>query len=156
MKDLENIVNKYIIKALELTRDEIAHVIAKKVLEYYSEDVFSPPDTATPDTYVRTGKMANNFQKSDIITVNNGFEFWCGWDDDYLTFRYPKGFNGKGKIYNGITGKEVLDAFNSATHGYTVQGKHNYWYESITELGGDTGITDLFRQNCKKVGLPIR
>ena len=32
----------------------------------------------------------------------------------------------------------------------------NYWYESITEIGGDTGITDLFRQNCKKVGLPIR
>ena len=40
MKDLEKVVNKYIIKAVELTRDTIFEIVSQKVLDYYSEDVF--------------------------------------------------------------------------------------------------------------------
>ena len=38
MKELEKVVNKYIIKALELTRDEIFEVVSRKVSDYYNED----------------------------------------------------------------------------------------------------------------------
>ena len=38
MKDLEKVVNKYIIKALELTRDEIFEVVSRKVSDYYNEE----------------------------------------------------------------------------------------------------------------------
>lgn len=158
MNNLQKEINKYIIKALELTRDEIVNVIALKVLEYYSEDVFSPPDKATPDYYVRTHQMANELKKSDVTPYKSGFEFWCGWDDEYLNFRYDGGFVAKGrsKKYDAITGEQVLKAFDSGTHGYTVKGQHRYWQESLSELGGEKGILELFKKNCIKVGLPIK
>ena len=88
------------------------------------------------------------------ITQNgNLFEFRVGWDEEYLTFRYPKGF-GKSK-YNGITGLQVLQAFDSGTHGYTVSGSHNYFQEALDELGGESGIINRFKTNCKRVGLNI-
>ena len=158
MKDLENIVNKYIIKALELTRDEIFEVIAIKVAEYYTEKVFSEPDRSEPDYYERTYKLAESLKYSDVSKNNNGFEFWCGWDDEYLSFKYDNGFKIKkyGSAYNGITGLQVLQAFDSASHGYTIQGQHKYWQEVLEELGHENGILQKFKENCKKVGLPIK
>ena len=83
------------------------------------------------------------------------FECRIGWDSEYLQFRYPRGF-GKSK-YNGITGLQVLKAFNSGTHGYTVEGEHNYWDEALQEIDSKYGgIENLFKTNCKKVGLPIK
>ena len=49
MADLENTVNKYLIKALELTRKEIYMVMANKIVEYYTENVFSEPDSSAPE-----------------------------------------------------------------------------------------------------------
>lgn len=153
MKDLENVVNKYIVKALELTRDEIFEVISRKVSDYYNEEVFEYNPRDMPDFYQRTGKLMESLSASHITKNGNGYEFRVGWDDDYLTFRYPKGF-GKSK-YNGITGLQVLHAFDTSTHGYTVQGSHNYYTEALNELGNESGLIERFKKNCKRIGLPI-
>ena len=153
MKDLEKVVNKYIIKALELTRDEIFEVVSRKVSDYYNEEVFEHELRDIPDFYQRTGNLMESLSATNITSNGNGYEFRVGWDDDYLTFRYPKGF-GKSK-YNGITGLQVLQAFDSGTHGYTVQGSHNYFQEALDELGGESGIINRFKTNCKRVGLNI-
>ena len=158
MKELEKVVNKYIIKALELTRDTIFEIVSQKVLDYYSEDVFASPPTNEPDFYQRGTKEMNLMESLAATRVDqhgNMFECRIGWDSEYLQFRYPRGF-GKSK-YNGITGLQVLKAFNSGTHGYTVEGEHNYWDEALQEIDSKYGgIENLFKTNCKKVGLPIK
>ena len=153
MKDLEKVVNKYIIKALELTRDEIFEVVSRKVSDYYNEEVFEHEPRDIPDFYQRTGNFMESLSATNITSNGNGYEFRVGWDSEYLQFHYPKGF-GKSK-YNGITGLQVLQAFDSGTHGYTVQGNHNYWTEALDELGNEQGIIELFKKNCKRVGLNI-
>ena len=153
MKDLEKVVNKYIIRALELTRDEIFEVVSRKVSDYYNEEVFEHEPRDIPDFYQRTGNLMESLSATHITSNGNGYEFRVGWDDDYLTFRYPKGF-GKSK-YNGITGLQVLQAFDSGTHGYTVSGSHNYFQEALDELGGESGIINRFKTNCIRVGLNI-
>lgn len=155
MKDLENVVNKYIVKAMELTRDTIFEIVSQKVSDYYSEDVFTTPPTDGPDFYQRTGRLMESLTATHIEQHGNIFECRIGWDSEYLQFRYPCGF-GKGK-YNGITGLQVLQAFDSGTHGYTVDGEHNYWAEALQEIDSKYGgIENLFKLNCKKVGLPIK
>ena len=153
MKDLENMVNKYIVKAMEFTRDEIFEVVSRKVSDYYNEEVFEHPPHDIPDYYQRTGNLMESLSATHITQRGNLFEFRVGWDEEYLTFRYPKGF-GKSK-YNGITGLQVLQAFDSGTHGYTVSGSHNYFQEALDELGGESGIINRFKTNCKRVGLNI-
>ena len=153
MKDLEKVVNKYIIKALELTRDEIFEVVSRKVSDYYNEEVFEHEPRDIPDFYQRTGNLMESLSATNITSNGNGYEFRVGWDSEYLQFRYPKGF-GKSK-YNGITGLQVLQAFDSGTHGYTVSGSHNYFQDALDELGGESGIINRFKTNCKRVGLNI-
>ena len=153
MKDLEKVVNKYIIKALELTRDEIFEVVSRKVSDYYNEEVFEHEPRDIPDFYQRTGNLMESLSATHITSNGNRYEFRVGWDSEYLQFRYPRGFR-KSK-YNGITGLQVLQAFDSGTHGYTVQGEHNYWTEALNELGNEKGIIELFKKNCKRVGLNI-
>lgn len=153
MKDIEKMVNKYIVKAMELTRDEIFEVVSRKVSDYYNEEVFEHPPHDIPDYYQRTGNLMESLTASHITQHGNLFEFRVGWDSEYLSFRYPKGF-GKSR-YNGITGLQVLQAFDSGTHGYTVSGSHNYFQEALDELGGESGIINRFKTNCKRVGLNI-
>ena len=153
IKDLDKVFEPYLEKAMILTRDEIFEVVSRKVSDYYNEPVFQHDPTDIPDYYQRTGNLMESLTATHISKNGNYMEFRVGWDDDYLTFRYPKGF-GKSK-YNGITGLQVLQAFNSGTHGYTVSGSHNYFQEALDELGGELGIINSFKANCKKVGLPI-
>ena len=153
IKDLDKVFEPYLEKAMILTRDEIFEVVSRKVSDYYNEPVFQHDPTDVPDYYQRTGNLMESLTATHISKSGNMMEFRVGWDDDYLTFRYPKGF-GKSK-YNGITGLQVLQAFNSGTHGYTVDGDHNYWDEALDELGGEQGIINRFKANYKKVGLPI-
>lgn len=157
IKDLDKVFEPYLEKAMMLTRDEIFEVVSRKVSDYYNEPVFSDPDSTEPDYYSRTGQLMESLTATHITKSGNSMEFRVGWDDDYLTFRYPRGFTTKkyGDKYNGITGLQVLQAFNSGTHGYTVDGEHNYFQEALGELGGELGITNRFKANCKKVGLPI-
>lgn len=154
IKDLDKVFEPYLEKAMILTRDEIFEVVSRKVSDYYNEPVFQHEPTDVPDYYQRTGNLMESLTASYISKSGNMMEFRVGWDDDYLTFRYPKGF-GKSK-YNGITGLQVLQAFNSGTHGYIVDGEHNYWDDALAELGGEQGIINRFKANCKKVGLPIK
>lgn len=153
IKDLDKVFEPYLEKAMILTRDEIFEVVSRKVSDYYNEPVFQHDPTDVPDYYQRTGNLIESLTATHISKSGNMMEFRVGWDDDYLSFRYPKGF-GKSK-YNEITGLQVLQAFNSGTHGYTVDGEHNYWDEALDELGGEQGIINRFKANCKKVGLPI-
>lgn len=153
IKDLDKVFEPYLEKAMILTRDEIFEVVSRKVSDYYNEPVFQHDPTDVPDYYQRTGNLMESLTATHISKSGNYMEFRVGWDDDYLTFRYPKGF-GKSK-YNGITGLQVLQAFDSGTHGYTVIGSHNYFQEALDELGGELGIINRFKANCKKVGLPI-
>lgn len=153
IKDLDKVFEHYLEKAMILTRDEIFEVVSRKVSDYYNEPVFQHDPTDVPDYYQRTGNLMESLTATHISKSGNYMEFRVGWDDDYLTFRYPKGF-GKSK-YNGITGLQVLQAFDSGTHGYTVSGSHNYFQEALDELGGELGIINRFKANCKKVGLPI-
>lgn len=154
MNDLEKVINKYLVKALELTRDDIFEIVSQKVSDYYNEEVFATPPTDIPDFYQRTGRLMESLTATNITQNGNIYEFRVGWDQEYLQFKYPRGF-GKSK-YNGITGLQVLQAFNSGTHGFTVDGEHNYWDEALEEIDDRYGgIINLFKKNCKKVGLPI-
>lgn len=156
MSDLTKIIESRIIKALELTRDEIFKVVSQKVFDYYEEPVFATkrnPDPTEPEYYNRTHKLMESLTASHVTKNRNSYEFTVGWDDDYLTFRYSGGF-GNSK-YNGITGLQVLNAFDSKTHGYTVPSSHNYFQEAIQELGGREGIKNKFKSNLKKCGVPV-
>ena len=154
IKDLEKVIQPYLIKALELTRDEIFEVVSRKASDYYSEPVFQHDPTDVPDYYQRTGSLMESLTATHVTKNGNGFEFRVGWDEEYLTFRYPKGF-GKSK-YNGITGLQVLQAFDSGTHGYTVQGSHNYWDEALSEISSRGGLDGILKRNLIKLGVPIR
>lgn len=154
IKDLNNVIQPYIIKALEKTRDEIFEVVSQKVFDYYEEPVFNKPDETKPDYYQRTYNLMESLSASHINKNGDYYEFTVGWDRDYLSFRYPKGF-GSSK-YNGITGLQVLKAFNDGSHGYTVLGSHDFWNEAIEELGGEKGIISRFKNNLKNCGLPLK
>lgn len=155
---IETVVMSYIQKAMVLTRDRIFEVVSQKVSDYYNEEVFSPPDTSEPDYYNRTGRLMESLSATHIEQSGNTLSFRVGWDDDYLEYIYPKGFimPGAKDRYNGVTGNQVLDWMNSGSHGGTVMGDHNYWDEAIVELGGELGLIQLFKTNCRKVGLPIQ
>ena len=58
LKDLDRIIQPYIKRAMELTRDEIAEIIQNHVDEYYEEQFFvnnSPQNK--PYSYRRTNKF---------------------------------------------------------------------------------------------------
>lgn len=153
IKDLDKAFEPYLEKAMLLTRDEIFEVVSRKVSDYYNEEVFEHEPYDIPDYYQRTGNLMESLTATHITKNRNCYEFRVGWDEEYLSFRYQRGF-GNSK-YNGITGLQVLQAFDSGTHGYTVQGEHNYWTEALEELGNEVGIIERFKKNCKRVGLPI-
>lgn len=155
LNELSKTLEPRIIKALELTRDEVFRVVAQKVYDYYNESAFSSPNRKEPDYYIRTYTLMESLTGSHIIKTNNGYEFTVGWDDDYLTFRYPRGFGPNDK-YNNVTGLQVLNWYNAKSHGGTVPGKHRYFDEAINELGGTTGIIEKFKANLQKCGVPIK
>ena len=159
INDLQKTLDSYIEKALKLTEDKIFEVVSQKVIEYYNEPVFdNPDDPTTPVYYNRTGKMLEELTASHISKQGNDYSFTVGWDNEYLNFSYKKGFITAhyGNSHNGITGLQVLQAMNNETHGYTVEGTHSFWNEAIDEINNKYGnITNLFKQNCKMVGLSI-
>lgn len=145
-------------KALELTRDEIFNVVSRKVVDYYNDQVFD--GSSNPRDYDRTGKLMESLSASHITSTGNGFEFTVGWDDDYLIFTYPgwniqygRGLSGK----NAATGLDVLNYMNEGYHGgYSFFGGHKFWDESLNELGGKSGILNMFEKNLRICGVPIK
>lgn len=157
--DLGKVLMPYIEKAMKMTRDVIFEIISQKVIDYYNEPVFSPPGRTEPDYYDRTGKLMESLSASAISRDGNELVFTVGFDNDYLQFRYPSGFITRyyGKSYNNVTGHDVLNYFNDSSHGGTVDGEHDYWDEALEEINTKYGsITNLFKQNCKKIGMPIK
>ena len=156
-KDFEKFFNSKLQKAMELTRDEVFEIVSQKVIDYYNEPVFNSPDPTEPDYYKRTGTLMESLSGGKVIAHDNYYSFICGFDDEYLEYRYPKGFSKRGaqNQYNGITGEQVLKAFNSGTHGYTVQGDHNYWDETIEEIQTRGGLDGILKRNLKRLGVPI-
>lgn len=155
LKDLKKVLEPYLVKALELTRDDIYDVFSKMLNDYYTEPVFNNPNDPTqPVVYKRTDKLRDSFTASEIIKFDGIYSFRVGYWDDYLTFRYPG--NSKWKNNVPATGQDVLDWFNSGSHGGTVRGSFNFWDMGLdyiqTEYGG---IQKMFISNCKKVGLNI-
>ena len=146
MNDLEKVLQPYIIKSMELTEETIFKKIKEKVEDYYAE--------YQPTVYQRTGKLREAPFKSEVNKNGNGYYFVVGFKDDYLTFQYPLSKQWSDNIF--ATGEDVLGYFNSHSHGGTVRGSHDYWDEVLSDLGGDVGIINLFKQNCKRVGLPIK
>ncbi len=146
MNDLEKVLQPYIIKSMELTEEIIFKKIKEKVEDYYTE--------YQPIVYQRTDKLREAPFKSEIKKNGNGYYFVVGFKDDYLTFQYTGNQRWSGNVF--ATGEDVLRYFNFHSHGGTVKGSHNYWDEVLSDLGGDVGIINLFKQNCKRVGLPIK
>ena len=143
--EFEKFFNSKLQKAMELTRDEVFEVVSSKVSDYYNEDVFTTPTTDVPDYYERTGTLMESLTGGHVIKQGNTYSFTVGFDDDYLEFRYSGGFTTRryGSKYNAITGEQVLQAFNSGTHGYTVQGSHNYWDEALDEINSRGGLDGI-------------
>lgn len=158
MKDLENTVNKYIIKALELTRDEIFEILSNKVDEYYNE---TPIGGWGYPQYKNKDMLKNATKKTSVSKIDNKFMFTVGFSDEYLTYEYP-GWNKRwrrgnaGK--NGITGEEVLsEQFNAHMHGNpNFMGRHNYWDEMIDEINCRGGLDGILKRNLIKLGVPIK
>lgn len=144
LSEIKKIVDKYILKALELTKNELFEIASRKVSEYYYEPVFSPPDKTEPDVYKRTGTLMESLTASNISSTGNGYKFTVGFDDSYLSFSYKD-----------ATGLEVLHWYNAASHGGRVPGSHNYWDETLEEIEFRGGVNAIFKNNLIKVGLPI-
>lgn len=158
MDDLNKVLQPLIEKAMKLTEDAIFKVVSQKIVDYYNEPVFDNSlDPSESVYYNRTGRLLEELTASKIEKKGNQFSFTIGWDDDYLSFRYPGGFVKKhtSASYNKATGLQVLNWMNSSSHGGTVDGEHDFWDEALGELGNEAGILNIFKQNCKRVGIPI-
>ena len=157
MKDLEKMVNKYIVKAMELTRDEIFEVVSAKVSDYYNEPVFDGSDTPM---YRRTGHLMDSLTGSHVTCSNGDYSFTVGWDDEYISYTYSgwerrwgRGLMGK----NYATGEDVLNYFNTGRHGGDgFTGDHNYWDEALDEINSRGGLDGILKRNLIKLGVPIR
>lgn len=158
MKDLEKVVNKYIEKAMIMTRDEIFEVLSQKVSDYYNEEVFYNNPQNEPRWYDRTGTLMESLTAFPVENNGNSYLFKVGWEDDYLSFTYPGNrFERHNPPINPATGRDVLEWMNTGYHGGTVEGNHNYFDEAIEEINAKHGsIPLLFKKNLKKCGLPIK
>lgn len=144
-------IDKCIVAALEQTRRAVGGVLLEKTMDYYDE--------YDPIEYNRTFTLLDglaseskySLDKGKVIKTKDGYEFKVGWDDTYLNF-----------YYKNATGRMVLEWLDNKTHGgweYDNNGdlfEHRFFTEAIEELGGEEGVKNLFKQNCKKVGLPIK
>lgn len=138
-------INDKIAQAMELTRDDIYKVLKGKVDEYYAESVFSGGTSSIPAVYQRTYALSGNMKAYPVERLANGCRCKVGWEDDYLAFQYTN-----------ASGLQVLEWMDSKSHGGTVLGRHSFFTEALNNLGGKSGIINLFRRNCIAVGLPIK
>ena len=155
LDDLQKVLKPYLIKALELTRDEIFEIVLGKVMEYYEEPVFHNTPADEPFFYSRTYKLLDELTSFPVKQNGNSLSFEVGWNTDYLNFEYTGNPSWKRNI--PATGLDVLNYMNSGSHGGTVNGNHNYFDEALDEIESKYGgVIELFKTNCKKVGIPIR
>ncbi|MCI8605178.1 MAG: hypothetical protein HFE79_13730 [Ruminiclostridium sp.] len=149
--ELKAKIDKCIVSALEQTRRTVGGVLLEKVSDYYDEyDPIKYNRTFTLlDSIVSESKYS--LDNGKVTKTKDGYEFKVGWDDTYLNFHYKK-----------ATGRMVLEWLDDKTHGgwqYDNNGdlfEHKFFTEAIEELGGEDGIQKLFKQNLRKLGVPIK
>lgn len=152
-QELEKKVDKCVEQAMKMTRDIMFEIVSQKVWDYYHESVFRDGTSIEPAYYDRTGTLMESLTASNISKIGGQYYFTVGFDDDYLTFKYP---GNKGRKNIPATGYDVLTYFNDKSHGGTVAGEHRYWDEAIDEINARYGsIGELFKKNLKATGLPI-
>lgn len=158
IKDLNKVIKPYIKKAMILTRDEIFEIVSQKIVDYYYEDVFAPPNEDEPVQYQRTGRLLESLSASNLSESNGIYSFTVGFDDEYLSFEYPGNPNQPKKPhFNPATGEDVIRWMNSGWHGGKVAGSHNYLDEAMEEINIKYGgISQLFKRNLRRAGLPIK
>ena len=160
INQLEKYIQPLIEQALKLTEDKIFEIVSQKIVDYYNEPVFkNPSDPSEPMYYNRTGRLLEELTASHIEKHGNEYSFTIGWNSEYLQFKYPSGFVTKkyGNVYNNVTGLDILNWINSSSHGGTVDGSHDYWDVALMEIQSlYGGVANLFKQNCKHVGIPIK
>lgn len=155
LNDLQKVLKPYLVQALELTRDEIFEILSDKVVEYYEEPVFHNSPKDEPVYYSRTYKLLEELTGFPVEQNGNSLSFEVGWSTDYLNFQYAG--NPQWKRNVPATGLDVLKYMNSGSHGGTIDGNHNYFDEALDEIDSKYGgVIELFKTNCKKVGIPIR
>lgn len=152
---LKTKIDKCIVAALEKTRRAVGEVLLEKTSDYYDEYDPVQYTREKETTFTLLNSIASESKYSldngKVTKTKDGYEFKVGWDDTYLNFHYKK-----------ATGRMVLEWLDHKTHGgwqYDNSGEqfeHKFFTEAIEELGGEDGIKNLFKQNCKKVGVPIK
>lgn len=157
---LDALLQPYIMKAMESTKDIIFEIVWDKVNDYYNEPVFSTNITESPsepEVYNRTGRLMEELRASNIKKVGKNYYFDVGWDDDYLRFSYP-GNGGQKRIshFNPATGEDVLGWFNDFSHGGNVIGEHKYWDEALQEVNDLGGVVGIFKNELKKIGIKVK
>lgn len=141
--DLIKILDTRVSQALRMTQDLIYKAIYEALLEYYHEPVFG--GSSIPKVYERTYKMLNSIIKTEIVHSGNSFACSVGVDESYLNYTYK----------GGATGQEVWEWANANTHGGTVKGNLEVWNNAMNNLGGESGIINLMKQNLRKCGVPV-
>lgn len=166
MKDLDKLIKPYIEKAMILTRDEITAIIQKHVDEYYEEKFFvqnSPQNK--PYKYHRTNKFKEALEDVQPVKYSNGkFSFRVGFSEDYLEFEYDGGATGFEVLgwasegaHGGIYGNATKDFLGMPTNDRYGSGDVFFWNDAMIEIEQKYGsLKQLFINNCRKVGLPIK
>lgn len=144
--------------AMQMTEKQIFEVLSRKIYDYYTEKVFMGNTSDVPQYYERTNKLINSLKTTDVLKISNGYFFKVGFDNEYLTFKYP---GNSGTSYSGLpdikfTGLDVLESLDNELHGGNVKGKHRFWTEAIEEINREyNGLDGLFLTNCRISGLNI-
>lgn len=158
IEQLKKIVQQKLSLALKMTQDEIYETIQENINKYYDEEVFynieSNSMTNTPRFYNRTFQFLQSLIKTDVII--NGMNVCCSVKIDTDSLNY---------IQDGET---VIDMINRGYHADTslnngsyetprnIYTKSHFWDDSLEQLGGYDGILSIMKNNCKKVGIPIK
>lgn len=155
MKQIEKKINGRIALAMKITQQQVYKVIQRHIALYYEEKVFTN-NSAIPSEYKRTYQFLNSLIKTDIISTGNGISCKVMIDTDSLNYYQP--------------GEVVVDMINRGFHSDTmlaqsgsgyeypphIEAESHFWDDAINELGGYNGILQIFKNSCKKVGLPIQ
>lgn len=166
MKQLNKVIQPYLIKAMEMTRDEITRIIQKHVDEYYEENFFTKNSPKNePYQYERTYKFKNALSESvyPVEYQNGKFSFRVGFSDEYLDFVYDGGATGFEILsyasegsHGGVYGNSTRSFTGTPTNDRYGDGNVFFWNDALIEIEKTYGsIENLFITNCYKVGLRI-
>lgn len=138
MSDLMKILESRIQQALKMTQQEIFEVIQQHITDYYHE--------YTPHMYQRTWEFLNSLIKTNIVKTNGTISCTVEIDKDYLSYRYK----------GGTTGLEVASYANQHSHGGVYDDDFGqFWDDAMAELGLESGIKYLMKNNLQKCGITV-